>query len=90
MKNILTKSGKFGLVFAFMLLLVFSAFAQNKLRTAINYDNDNRADFAVFRPSNNVWYINRSNGGFTIQQFGLANVVYPAPGDFDGDGRGDL
>ncbi len=29
-------------------------------------------------------------GGFTFQQFGLSNSDYMTPGDFDGDGKGDI
>jgi len=90
MKNILTTSGKFSVIFACVLILAISAIAQIKLRTAINYDTDTKADYTVFRPSNNVWYINKSNGGFTFQQFGITTTDYMAPGDFDGDGLGDI
>lgn len=90
MKNILTKSSKISFVFASILLLAFAVAAQTTLRTALDTDNDNKADYTVFRPSNNAWYIMKSSGGFTIQQFGLANSDYPAPGDYDGDGIGDI
>ena len=42
---------------------------------------------AVFR--NGIWYLSRSTQGFTYQQFGQAGDV-PQPGDYDGDGKGDL
>ena len=90
MKNFLTKSGKFSMAFACVLLLVISATAQLKLRNAVNYDTDNKADFSVFRPTNNVWYINKSGGGFTFQQFGLSSTDFPMPGDYDGDNIGDI
>ena len=90
MKNILTKASKIGVVFASIMLLAFAATAQTSLRTALDTDNDNKADFTVFRPSNNAWYTLKSGGGFTIQQFGLANSDFPAPGDYDGDGIGDI
>ena len=90
MNNIFTKSGKISVVFALVALLAFSVSAQLKLRNAVNYDTDNKADFSVFRPSDNTWYIAKSGGGITIQNFGLANEDYPTPGDYDGDGRGDI
>jgi hypothetical protein len=91
MNNILTKSGKLSVIFACVLLLVVSASAQLSLRKALDIDADGKADFAVFRPSNNVWYINKSGGGgFVSQQFGSSNTDYQTPGDYDGDGKGDI
>ncbi|MEZ5305889.1 MAG: hypothetical protein R2684_01965 [Pyrinomonadaceae bacterium] len=70
-------------------LLVSSAFAQVKLRDAMDTDGDDKADFTIFRPENNVWYI-QNGGGFVFQQFGLTGQDYMAPGDYDGDGKGDI
>ena len=92
MNNISTKSGKVSVVFACVLLLVVSASAQLSLRKALDIDADGKADFSVFRPSNNTWYINKSGpgGGFTAQQFGSSNTDHQTPGDYDGDGKGDI
>lgn len=53
-----------------------------------DYDGDGKADVSVFRPSNGVWYINRSTAGFTSAGFGISTDTI-APADFDGDGKTD-
>jgi Fungalysin/Thermolysin Propeptide Motif./Fungalysin metallopeptidase (M36). len=54
-----------------------------------DYDGDGRLDIAVYRPSNGVWYVQKSLGGIAYFQFGLADDV-PVPADYDGDGRSDV
>ena len=54
-----------------------------------DFDGDDRADIAVFRPSNGVWYLQQSTAGFTGIAFG-ANGDIPMPADFDGDGKAYL
>jgi ricin-type beta-trefoil lectin protein len=49
-----------------------------------DFSGDGRADLAVFRPSNGVWY----RSGLPDQPFGVAGDI-PVTGDFDGDRRAD-
>jgi (2Fe-2S) ferredoxin len=58
-------------------------------RAAFDFDGDGRADLAVFRPSDRVWYLLRSQSGFSAMQFGLSTDKI-APADFDGDGKTDI
>ncbi len=91
MNNFLTRSGKFGVMFACILLLAVSSSAQLSLRKALDVDGDGKADYSIFRPSTNVWYnLKSSDGQAIIQTFGVANTDYPTPGDYDGDGKGDI
>ncbi|HSK71815.1 MAG TPA: VCBS repeat-containing protein [Pyrinomonadaceae bacterium] len=50
---------------------------------------DGKADPVIFRPSSATWFVLRSSGGTTIQQFG-ANGDALVPTDYDGDGKADL
>ena len=80
---------------AILAFFVVSAAAQPgsgniKLRNTLDYDHDGRADLTIFRPSNNTWYVNKSNGGFLFQTFGLSNEDFITPGDYDGDGIADV
>ncbi len=54
-----------------------------------DFDGDGRADISVFRPSDNIWYLNRSQAGFSATQFGLSTDKI-TPADFDGDGKTDI
>lgn len=54
-----------------------------------DFDGDGKTDLSVFRPSDGVWYQNRSSLGYTTFKWGISTDT-PAPGDFDGDGRTDV
>jgi hypothetical protein len=55
-----------------------------------DYDGDLINDFAVWRPSEELWYIIRSSDGHAGKfTFGRAGDI-PVPGDYNGDGITDL
>jgi hypothetical protein len=65
----------------------------------VDYDGDGRTDASVLRfpdiapPGNSPiawWNLNSFTGPQDIEPFGNANTDFPVPGDFDGDGKGDI
>ncbi len=90
MRSFLAAFGKSALFAALVSVLALSTFGQLSLRKAVDYDADGKADYSIFRPSTNEWYIIKSGGGIRVQQFGVANEDFMVPGDFDGDGIGDI
>jgi hypothetical protein len=63
----------------------------------LDYDGDGKTDYSILRfPAGNpaqITYWNRNSQGFASNQtvpFGEANTDFPAPGDYDGDGKDDL
>jgi hypothetical protein len=54
-----------------------------------DFDGDGKTDLSVFRPSDTVWYLLRSQAGFTATQFGIATDKTVAA-DFDGDNKADI
>ena len=56
-----------------------------------DYDGDGKVDLAVYRPSENRWYVRTTAGVLTKngEQFGMPGD-WPVPADYDGDGRADL
>ena len=59
----------------------------NKAR--FDYDGDNKTDVSLYRPSNGLWYLLRSQDGETVIQLGNATDKI-APADYDGDGQTDV
>lgn len=53
-----------------------------------DFDGNGSNDFAVFRPSNAVWY-SFNESGSTTESFGAANDRIVS-GDYDGDGKTDI
>ncbi len=70
---------------------------QLALKRPVDYDGDGKTDYSVLRfpagsPSQ-ITYWNRNSTGFAANQtipWGEANTDFPAPGDYDGDGKDDL
>ncbi|MBI1761641.1 MAG: VCBS repeat-containing protein, partial [Acidobacteria bacterium] len=59
-----------------------------------DYDGDGKADHAIWRGADSIWYIRKSSDGQAILQFWGANYApyfdIPTPGDYDGDGKTDI
>ncbi len=90
MRSSLAAFGKTALLAALVTLLSVPSFAQLSLRKAFDSDGDQKADYMIFRPAENRWYIMRSNGTIREQSWGIANEDWMVPGDYDNDGIGDI
>jgi len=67
---------------------IFARYQVTGFREA-DFDGDKLSDISVFRPSDTVWYLLRSQSGFFATQFGISTDKI-TPVDFDGDGRTDI
>lgn len=89
MSRTILSFGRFFLSAFVVSLLCLPVVAQVQLREALDYDHDNKADYIIFRPSDKVWYIAESGGGYLFQEWGLEDDRL-VPGDYDGDDKADL
>jgi len=91
MRNFLASSVKAFIFSAILFTLVLPSSAQLSLRKALDVNGDGRADYTIFRQTDNIWHTLLSSGGKSVATFfGIAGIDMTAPGDYDGDGKGDV
>lgn len=73
------------------LLLCFNVTSALPQRAVMDFDGDNKSDYAVIRLNAGVqeWYLQRSTEGFRAQSFGGFSDQF-IPGDYDGDLKWDI
>ncbi len=59
------------------------------IKRKFDFDGDGKDDISVYRPSDRVWYLNRTNSGFFSTQFGISTDK-PVVNDYDDDGKADI
>ena len=82
-------SGRFGLLSLVIITLIFPVSAQVSLRTALDFDGDGAADYHMRTPGS-TWSIRTNSPSFFMHPFGDPSQEFQAPGDYDGDGVGDI
>ena len=68
---------------------LYAATCGTPKKVRLDFDNDGKSDFTVFRPPTGAWYVLKSAGGSTGTTWGT-NGDIPVPGDYDGDGIPDF
>jgi hypothetical protein len=58
-------------------------------RAPFDFDDDNKTDISIYRPSGGEWWINKSGGGSYAAQFGSSTDKL-TPADYTGDGKTDI
>jgi hypothetical protein len=78
------------LAFALLLASFSLAFALPQ-RAVLDFDGDNKTDYAVVRDVGGTfnWYLQQSAAGFKAQPWGATDDV-AVPADYDGDGKWDI
>jgi hypothetical protein len=69
--------------------LLYNGNSPSTVRTEYDFDDDLKADLAVFRPSGGDWFIQQSIRGFKGVHWGVSTDI-PAVGDYDGDYKADI
>jgi hypothetical protein len=65
-------------------------YGETKCTHAADFDRDDKADIALFRPSSSVWYsLDSITGNARATHWGVSTDI-PIAGDLDQDGRTDL
>lgn len=87
--KIVLAGGTDDLLYDFYDFVVIRYEGNSNSSTRFDFDGDGRSDISVFRPTDRVWYLDRSTNGFFATQFGLLTDKI-TPADYDGDGKTDI
>lgn len=63
--------------------------APSQIRRPFDFDGDGSTDISVFRPSDGIWYLQRSTQGFAAINWGISSDKI-VPADYDGDLKTDI